>query len=179
MKSARIIIACVLFTEVFTVSSARRTKFKNKSPDEIDSHNFSNSDEVYQTSNLPNARPHVNNGPNLLPEINNDPSQFNPFSQPNNGVNPFPQINNGLNPLPHIPPLPVIRKENSENEDITAPKNYFYSFPRANIIKIYYISGKSEPYDEPDVPVTGGQPIVGSSPIPTAAIASLTGGNFG
>uniref|UniRef100_A0A6P7H4S1 GATA zinc finger domain-containing protein 14-like isoform X2 n=1 Tax=Diabrotica virgifera virgifera TaxID=50390 RepID=A0A6P7H4S1_DIAVI len=196
MKSAIVIIVCAFFTRVFTSPLGTRTN------------NPSNSDNGYQLSNGPNTFPQVNNGPNrlnplpqinnannifpqtyndpnLYPQINNGPSQFNPLSQTNNGLDPSPP-SNSFNPL-------STRKENSENEDIKAPKNYFYSYPRAMIIKIYYISGKSEPYDEPDAPVTSNQSEifhlksgqVGSSarpspvPIPTCAISSLCGGNFG
>uniref|UniRef100_A0A6P7H4H0 Uncharacterized protein LOC114344255 isoform X1 n=1 Tax=Diabrotica virgifera virgifera TaxID=50390 RepID=A0A6P7H4H0_DIAVI len=171
MKSASIIIACVLFTEVFTSPTKRQTNNKNVSPGAIDSNYPSNSDNIYQTSNGPNAFPQANNGPDPFPQINNNPNQFNPLFPTNNGLNPFAPMINVPNPLRQI------QEENTDNEDTKAPKNYFYSFPRANIIKIYYISGKSEPYDEPDVPGKG--PKIGSSPIPTAAIASLSGGNFG
>uniref|UniRef100_A0A6P7H2F7 Uncharacterized protein DDB_G0287625-like isoform X1 n=1 Tax=Diabrotica virgifera virgifera TaxID=50390 RepID=A0A6P7H2F7_DIAVI len=203
MKSAIVIIVCAFFTRVFTSPLGTRTN------------NPSNSDNGYQSNNGPNAFPQVNNGPNrfnplpqinnpnnifpqtyndpnLYPQINNGPSQFNPLSQTNNELDPSPPISNNFNPLSQIPPIPVTRKKNSENEDIKAPANYFYSYPRAMVIKIYYISGKSEPYDEPDIPVISGQPKVGlrggqvgfsampsPMPIPTCAISSLCGGNFG
>uniref|UniRef100_A0A6P7GLW6 Uncharacterized protein LOC114344255 isoform X2 n=1 Tax=Diabrotica virgifera virgifera TaxID=50390 RepID=A0A6P7GLW6_DIAVI len=148
MKSASIIIACVLFTEVFTSPTKRQTNNKNVSPGAIDSNYPSNSDNIYQTSNGPNVFPQANNSPDPFPEINNNPSQFNSLLQTNNGLSPFAQMTNAPSSLPRIPPLPVTRSENTESE--------------------------------PDLPVTiWSHPIIQTTPIPTAAIASLIGGNFG
>ncbi|XP_050506339.1 uncharacterized protein LOC126884453 [Diabrotica virgifera virgifera] len=84
-------------SQVFARTSERLTN-KSVSPGAIDSKNTSNSNDVYHSSNGPNAFPQVNNGPN----------QSNILSY--------------LNSLKKIQSYPVPRGEIIENEYLSDPE---------------------------------------------------------